>query len=161
MPADRAVSIPVLGGPEIKLGIRHCNKYSWQPPPLSRCHLYRKAGMQPQQCRDLLSGDQPVHTAAVMEEDSWRVGQELFRSSLPAPGIPSSFTPSVPSSTAMSVQQNWLQPCNPKPRLPYGSHGRIIFVHPLFCGYQSVPLHHPQSFFRCWFQTVIAVPNIW
>lgn len=137
------MSIPVLGGPEIKLGIRCCHIYSRRPPPLSRCYLHREgrdaataaqghAVWGPALCTQL-----PVLRQDLCGE--WE--QELFRSSLPAPGTTLLPALSVPSSTARFVHQNCLQP-----RLPYGSHGRIILVHSVFCGHQSVPLHLPSTF---------------
>lgn len=77
-------------------------------------------------------GTSPGHTAASVGGGLvWRVGAELFRSSLPAP-IPSC-TLRVPSSTARFVHQKRLQPCNPKPRFPYGSHCPFSLLWPLKC----------------------------
>lgn len=104
--------------------------------------------MQPQQCRDMLSGNNPVNTAASVGGGlAWRVGAGTLQEQPASPRhhVPS-FAPSVPRSTDRFVHQNWLQPCNPKPRLPHGSHGRIILVPSVFCGHRSVPLHFPSMF---------------
>lgn len=107
-----------------------------------------KGGMQPQQHRDPLPGDQPyAHSCQCGRRTCVRVGAGTLEEQPASPRhrVPSC-TLSVPSSTARSVHQDCLQPCNPKPRSPYGSQGRIILVQSVFCGHQSAPLHLPSMF---------------
>lgn len=153
------MSIPVLGGPEIKLGIQHCHMYSGQPPPLSRCHLHREGKDAATAAQGYaVWGPALCISASVGGGLVWRVGAGTLQEQPASPRhhVPS-LTLSVPSTTARFVPQNCLQPrlpcgnhgrivCNPKPRLPCGSDGRIILVHSVFCGHQSVPLHLPSTF---------------
>lgn len=102
MTADRAKSIPVLGGPEIKLGIRCCHMYLWQPPSLCRCHLHREGSDAATTAQGCAAWGPALCTQLpVLEEDlcgEWE--QEPFRSSLPAP-----CTAFLPSPSVCPVAQ--------------------------------------------------------
>lgn len=157
------MSIPVLGGPEIKLGIRRCHVLMAATSPERVSSPQGRQGCSHSSAGTCCLGTTLCTQLPVLEEDllgEWE--QELFRSSLPVPGT--TFLPSLPVCPVAPPGLYTRTGCSPatqSPDCPMGvMEGSCLSLQ---CSVATKVFlsTFPQCFFCCWSQAVIAVPKTW